>query len=247
MESTSTKSPTSIENQLKSLTQNYDQLKRKLESFQHKHERVMESVLDHLVRQATTLSQYTNVQPLPEIGTVDCINLCSIEYREILQHEHNTPNKWGVVAKNRFAHIVKFIKNYDCNDILDYGAGSANRLSDMLESKYPGKFTCTDYDPGIPEISQKPAPHNLVTCIDVLEHVEPELLNNVLSDLQRVTLKAGFFVVCTTPAERILKNGKNAHLIIETANWWEQKLSEYFDLDFVTKSKFELIVTVNPK
>lgn len=258
METASLNTPSSdeiqtIQAQLDSLSKKYDQLLHRLESIDHKHESVMGSVLEHLVHQATVLKHHVadNIQTsqsLPAAATMPNTSLlCSEEYFEILQHEHNTPNKWGKAAKSRFVQIVEFIKKQQYTDILDYGAGSANRLSGMLESEYPGEFTCTDYDPGIPEISQKPAPHNLVTCVDVLEHVEPDLLNNVLSDLQRVTLKAGYFVISTVPASRILKNGKNAHLIIETAEWWEQQLLEYFEIISVHKTKFDLVVCVVPK
>jgi hypothetical protein len=55
----------------------------------------------------------------------------------------------------------------------------------------------------------------MVACIDVLEHIEPKLLENVLDDLQRVTREIGFFTVSTVLAEKTLADGRNAHLIVE--------------------------------
>jgi acetolactate synthase regulatory subunit len=238
-----------LQDQIESLTKKHEQLKELVESINNKHESVMGSVLDHLVSQSKLLSQYAanNRQHVSSDNptTSDQTSLtCTSEYAKLLSYEHSAPEKWGTAAKLRFAEIIKFIREQSVTDILDYGAGSANRLSAMLNNAYPGEFFCTDYDPAIPEISQKPEPHSLVTCIDVLEHVEPELLDNVLCDLKRVIKQAGFFVIYTMPAQRFLKNGKNAHLIVESAEWWVEKLSKYFDVTVVQKSNSDVAVIV---
>jgi 2-polyprenyl-3-methyl-5-hydroxy-6-metoxy-1,4-benzoquinol methylase len=236
----------SLRKQLNILNNNYEQLKQTIAVINKKHESVMRSVLEHLVHQSTVLSQYVySVNQQPSVSTKPMSNqICSNEYASLLHQEHSTAEKWGVAAKINFNRIVNFLKSHPYNDILDYGAGSGNPLSEMLSNVYPGKFICTSYDPGIPEINQTPIPHSLVMCIDVLEHVEPEFLDNVLSDLKRVTAHAGFFVISTVPANRILKNGKNAHLIIETADWWIQKLSKYFTLSDIQRSEKSLCVVV---
>lgn len=237
-----------LQDQIESLTKKHDQLKELVETINNKHESVMGSVLDHLVSQSKLLSQYAvNSQKVSGDNPSTSYRLdltCTDEYKKLLDCEHTTPEKWGVAAKHKFPKIIKFIREQSATDILDYGAGSANRLSVMLGDAYPGEFSCTDYDPGIAEISQKPEPHSLVTCIDVLEHVEPDLLDNVLSDLKRVTKQAGFFVISTIPAKRILRNGKNAHLIIESVEWWQEKLSQYFHVDVVDKSNTNFTVIV---
>jgi hypothetical protein len=238
-----------LQEQIESLTNKHEQLKELIESINNKHESVMGSVLDHLVSQSKLLSQYAaNNRQWASSNNPSTFEqnsqTCTSEYAKLLHHEHSAPEKWGTAAKQRFSEIIKFIREQSVTDILDYGAGSANRLSAILNDAYPGEFSCTDYDPGIAEISQKPEPHSLVTCIDVLEHVEPELLDNVLSDLKRVIKQAGFFVIYTMPAKRFLKNGKNAHLIVESAEWWEEKLSEYFNVTVVRKSEMDLSVIV---
>jgi len=69
-----------------------------------------------------------------------------------------------------------------------------------------------------------------VTCIDVLEHIEPELLENVLDDLQRVVDKYGLFTIHTGPAQKILPDGRNAHLIQQPLAWWSEKLIKRFTI-----------------
>ena len=48
------------------------------------------------------------------------------------------------------------------------------------------------YDPVFPEYGE-PKEADLVCCIDVLEHIEPPYLKNVLQDLSKITNKIGFF------------------------------------------------------
>ncbi len=240
-----------LQEQIKSISDKYEKLSEYVKTIVHKHENVMSSVLEHLVHQANVLKTYTNVVPATPSSETESIkpsntHLCSAEYAEILSIEHNTPGKWGVSAKNKYNKILDFLNEYDHTDILDYGAGSANRLSNMLRSDFPDKYCITDYDPGIPEICTIPYPHSLVVCIDVLEHVEPDLIYNVLDDLERVTHKAGYFVISTQPASRVLCNGKNAHLIVQPSTWWEQELEKRFKLVSVFKTSAEMHVVVTP-
>ena len=88
-------------------------------------------------------------------------------------------------------------------------------------------------------------------CIDVLEHVEPHLLDNVLTDLRRVTKNVGFFTVHTGPAVKTLSDGRNAHLIQQSATWWLTKLSDYFQIGHVEYYEgmgkgFAVLVGVKP-
>jgi hypothetical protein len=86
------------------------------------------------------------------------------------------------------------------------------------------------YDPGIPAIANTPEPAPFVCCIDVLEHVEPEYIDQVLDDLQRVISDIGYFTVCDVPATKILMDGRNAHLIIQPVEWWQEKIKSRFDI-----------------
>jgi hypothetical protein len=64
----------------------------------------------------------------------------------------------------------------------------------------------------------------------VLEHIEPNLIDNVLDDLKRVTAALGVFTVHTGPAAKVLLDGRNAHLIQRPAAWWLPKFMERFEL-----------------
>jgi len=85
-------------------------------------------------------------------------------------------------------------------------------------------YVCRDYDPAVTGMDDTPLFADLVTCCDVLEHIEPERLDRVLAHIRSLARKAVFFVVATRPANKLLPNGENAHLIIESAEWWEARV-----------------------
>ena len=64
-------------------------------------------------------------------------------------------------------------------------------------------FDMRYYDPAIPIWTDRPEPAEMVVCIDVLEHIEPDFLESVLDDLARVTAKIGVFTVATGPAQKV--------------------------------------------
>lgn len=150
--------------------------------------------------------------------------LISDEYREMQKTLHENP-EYGV-SSVLYAPVVDLvISQYQIKEILDYGAGKC-RLRDALENKidyYP-------YEPSNSEWSETPEPRELVACIDVLEHIEPDCLDDVLDDLRRCVLKYGIFTIHTKPAQKILPDGRNAHLIQEQPAWWKEKLNKRFTI-----------------
>jgi hypothetical protein len=90
-----------------------------------------------------------------------------------------------------------------------------------------------------------PDPADIVACTDVLEHIEPECLEDVLADLRRVTKKMGFFTIATRPAKKFLSDGRNAHLIQQDARWWLEKLWAKFHVQQFNDLGGELLVIVS--
>jgi len=154
-------------------------------------------------------------------------NLISPDYRKVLAWEHNnTPGQWGHTAE---MHVSEIIQHADGRlNWLDYGAGSGG-LSRAVSAMHQGIFSISEYEPSR-ENSSIPEPAEFVVCIDVLEHVEPDLIHYVLDDLQRVTIDKGFFTISCRPAKKVLHDGRNAHLIIESPEWWMPLLSCRFNI-----------------
>jgi len=102
-------------------------------------------------------------------------------YREEQERLHENPN-YGV-ASIGFAPIVSdLINKLGVTELLDYGAGKGN-LAKHLSVDH--EVEVKHYDPARPEWAKRPDSAQMVACIDVLEHIEPEYLDEVLDVLWR--------------------------------------------------------------
>jgi methyltransferase family protein len=151
-----------------------------------------------------------------------------------LLHEQGT---FGMSGGRWAQPVLALCEQLKTRDILDYGCGQRT-----LE-RFLG-FAIRNYDPCIPGLDAPPEPADIVVCTDVLEHVEPDCLDEVLDDLRRVTRDAGLFLIATRPAERVLADGRNAHLIQQPKSWWLPQLEQRFRVTQVRDLPGEFAVIV---
>jgi 2-polyprenyl-3-methyl-5-hydroxy-6-metoxy-1,4-benzoquinol methylase len=149
--------------------------------------------------------------------------LISEEYRSLNSKLHQDRKDYGVQGKMYAPQIRQLAESLQTTDVLDYGCGKGTLAANL-------PFPIHQYDPAVAEHDTEPMPADLVVCTDVLEHIEPECLADVLNDLKRVTRHVLFCTVATRPAKKKLADGRNAHLIIETIEWWLPRLMERFTL-----------------
>lgn len=129
---------------------------------------------------------------------------------------------WGDGAAHRdVKRLVQYADDLKTKDVLDYGCGKG-----MMAKMWP--WPINEYDPAILGKQQRPAPADFVMCLDVMEHIEPDCLMDVLADLYRVTKKICYMTIALTPAKKHLPDGRNAHLIVEPWEWWKNKLEHFF-------------------
>ena len=151
----------------------------------------------------------------------------SDEYRETQKELHKIPS-YGMASVSMAPLIGQIITAAKIRSLSDYGAGKM-RLHGALTQQGIAGYEYLPFDPAFPEYGD-PRPADLVCCIDVLEHVEPDLLAHVLDDLQRITRNLGFFSIHLAPAQKILPDGRNAHLIQESVSWWLLQLAPRFEV-----------------
>lgn len=154
-------------------------------------------------------------------------DLISPEYRKEQEILHSRGN-YGTASLQFGEMVSTLINKTNALSVLDYGCGSMQNLATVLRPDHDVEYV--GYDPAVPEFSGKADPADLVTCIDVLEHIEPDLLENVLDDLQRVSQKWLFATVHTGPARKTLTDGRNAHLIQKPPVWWLEHFYQRWDV-----------------
>lgn len=142
--------------------------------------------------------------------------------------------------------VAQVIQQVGTTELLDYGAGKGG-LGQTLKSLLAQPLQVRHYEPARPEWAAAPQPAAFVACIEVLEHVEPELLDNVLDDLQRVTVNQGFFSIQTATAPGTPAPAGAEPTILQPSRWWLPRLMSRFELVVFQRVAQGFWVVVEPK
>lgn len=148
--------------------------------------------------------------------------LISEHYRRQNATLHAMNPNYGAWAKLDGEKVRALIAEVGAATVLDYGCGKGT-LAEYLK---PFPVQC--YDPAVRQFSGPAEAADLVVCRDVMEHVEPDCVDDVLRHIAGLTLKAAWFVISCRPAEKQLPDGRNAHVCIQPPQWWQDRLAEHF-------------------
>ena len=102
-------------------------------------------------------------------------DLFTTKYIELNNKLHITNKSYGTATILYKDIILNLLKKYNFSSIIDYGCGKQTAKNFL-----PANIKYIPYDPAFPELSKLPEPNKFLICTDVLEHIEPEYLDNVL-------------------------------------------------------------------
>jgi hypothetical protein len=114
----------------------------------------------------------------------------SEEYLNQQKVLHQNPN-YGLASLSFAPIVTDLIRQIGLKSVSDYGAGKKNLLIGLKDAGVES-IEYFPYDPAFEEYGE-PRSADLVCCIDVLEHIEIDRLNEVLKDLAKITINLGFF------------------------------------------------------
>lgn len=151
-------------------------------------------------------------------------------------------------AKNAFKgkipayeEIYNFVSNVTPHSILDYGCAHGT-LINKLKEDFPEILVVDGYDPGVKEYENFPnRKYEVLISNDVLEHVEPEFLDMTLKRIEKLFTKNARLIIACYPAKKILPDGRNAHLIVESTDWWLDKIRATMLDSTVLESKVKVL------
>jgi 2-polyprenyl-3-methyl-5-hydroxy-6-metoxy-1,4-benzoquinol methylase len=152
-------------------------------------------------------------------------DLISEQYRALIGQMHKI-HKWGGDGHKHAASVYDMCVSTKSLSVLDYGCGRGTlkkKLKDIADV-----LMVNEYDPAIKGKDAPPKPADFVVCTDVLEHIEPDKIDNVLQHINALSKKSCYLVISCRAANAVLPNGKNAHLIIKPAEWWLEKIKSIF-------------------
>ena len=147
--------------------------------------------------------------------------MISDEYKKQITSLHRKSFGSG---KDLHEEVVRILESENIETLLDFGCGKGI-ISNLIKEKYP-KIKVYSYDPVTSPI-ELPKSVDMVFSSDVLEHVEPEYIDETLDMLFKIATKIQYHLIACSPAKKTLSDGRNAHLIIESPEWWKNKLKNY--------------------
>lgn len=140
------------------------------------------------------------------------MKLISESYSKLNTELHESASGFGSIGV-QFADNVRLLcRDNHYKTIVDYGSGKGSLKRALDELKLG--LEIQNYDPCVPGDDTLPSQADLVVCFDVLEHVEPDLLENVLAHIRDLARKCVMLSISNIPSSRTLGDGRNAHLII---------------------------------
>jgi hypothetical protein len=165
------------------------------------------------------------------------MQLITDNYLDLNKQLHEQNQYYGTQGVKYLGDVIKLASMFQTQDILDYGCGKSTLALNL-------PFTIKQYDPAIPKYANPPREADIVVCTDVIEHIEPWCLDEVLDHLQALTRKACFISGCTVPARKTLPDGRNAHLIQKPGRWWMERLWDRFDVLSYTQLQTNFITVL---
>ena len=126
---------------------------------------------------------------------------------------------------------IKAAQNiYPIQSLLDHGTGQGGLIS-TLNQEENLELNAQGYDPGVPTFSKKPtSKYDIVTSIDVLEHVGKPFIHSTLHEISDITGKFFFFCIDLLPASKKTTDGRNAHFLIAPTEWWIYQIKNEFKI-----------------
>lgn len=147
------------------------------------------------------------------------------EYKDQLNLYHQENRLWGSGPRSKMPRIGKFICDNNVTEFVDYGCGKG----EIMKTIFPCRVH--SYDPGVPKWSADPPTAPYLICMDVLEHIEIELMDNVLAHIDSKFTRKALLGISSAPAKEFLPDGRNAHLTQRPTWWWVKKLQERFRIE----------------
>ena len=147
------------------------------------------------------------------------------EYKSELFKKHTTDPEYGGEAVEYSGHISNIINQTGVETVLDYGAGKGELAHNLVLDH---RVKVILYDPAIPQISAPPEPADMVVCVNVLDHVEDQYIDEVLDDIKRCTNYINFIVISETKEKPM--------------EWWLLKIMERFSIQSLVRSDMDFFV-----
>ena len=160
----------------------------------------------------------------------------SMELHKNSKHYGASDSYTSKTEVKQLYNIPKAINDLNKNktkitSILDYGTGKGG-LIQILKHQINSTVEIKGYDPAVKEFAETPKKKfDIITCIEVLEHVDRDSIDETLSQISNLTKKFFFYAIDLIPANKKLSDGRNAHILLAPPDWWIQQITSKFSMN----------------
>lgn len=163
------------------------------------------------------------------------INYLKLYTDTFIHAEYNSSDS---LSYSFLSSSVKHLKDTDneVKSILDIGSGRGNVITTLLEHFPMNIITSADlkkfhdYTCNFIELDLSKdfnlAKYDLITCLDVMEHLEENLVDRVFKSIS----EASKFQVFSIANHKDAPYEIDLHLTIQDCDWWTNKLEKYFEI-----------------
>ena len=152
----------------------------------------------------------------------------------MLREQREGHPEWGGSAvRNAGDHIVRWLqRRKDIMSVLDFGCGVGTLGAFIADHKCASMYgdlrrdiEWEEYDPSVPGKDTIPQrTYDAIVTTDVLEHIEPESLDETLAWIREHATRYQFHHIDCNDNTEMLSDGRSVHLIVESMDWWQDKL-----------------------
>lgn len=150
--------------------------------------------------------------------------------KEYVWVHENTTTMSGRTTVNNKDRIKEVIDRVNPVNVLDFGCGKGWQYTRQNMHEYWGIEKPVLYDPYVAKYNKLSGYRNryfdLVLCVDVMEHILPNEVDNILHSLFFLG-NFVYFHIDTKPAIKTFSCGTNFHISLHDEDWWINKLNEY--------------------
>ena len=159
--------------------------------------------------------------------------LISEEYKALNSQLHANSEEYGnrnSFLSEKLPETISLIhKLFKCASVLDYGCGKGLIIKSLQKNLAQFPIDIQGYDPCVKTYENPPKPADILISTDVLEHIEPDKIDEVLDHIGHLTTRCCYLIIDLLPAVKTLPDGRNAHIMLETSGWWLNKLAKNFE------------------
>jgi|688.fasta_scaffold13449_4 hypothetical protein len=167
------------------------------------------------------------------------------KYKDHYQKMHYSGNFQGGSFKFEYVDTLKLlVEKTKSKTILDFGCGKA------MHYKKPEPINkmfgienenVSFYDIGVKEYEVLPeGVFDGVISTDVLEHVPEEIIDETLETIFSKAKKFVFLVISCGLAKKKLPNGENAHVLVKSPEWWNNRCKKFYDTKRIVHIRYTI-------